>query len=297
MGQSTPMRRGQTSAMAGNEDGRKAIAKLLRNTAQQPDASLDLARTAVLLAALERANEPLERYFHHLSLLERDAADLTQRRGGVETLEGRIGLINALVFDRYGYAGDHETYDDLQNADLMRVIDRRRGLPVALGILYLHVARSQGWPAEGLAFPGHFLIRLEGGAERAIIDPFNGGQRRHPAELRELLKALAGVDAELSPDHYSPVSNRSVLLRLQNNRKLRLLREHQGEAALAVVEGMLLIAPDTPALWREAALLHMHHENVRAAIAALEQFLRLAQDDPRRQEAQQLLQQLRRRMN
>src|SRR5699024_2784910 len=150
----------------------------------------------------------------------------------IDALDARIELINSLLFDRYGYEGDHDTYDDLQNADLMRVIDRRRGLPVALGILYLQIARSQEWAAEGLSFPGHFLIRLECGAERAIIDPFNEGQLRHPAELRELLKAMAGVEAELNPDHYAPVSNRDVLLRLQNNRKLRLLREHQGEAAL-----------------------------------------------------------------
>lgn len=279
------------------DQSREEIARLLRAAGQQPDEKLDLARTAVLLAALEKAHEPLERYFHHLSLLERDAAELVERHGGIDTLDERVTLINSLLYDRYGYDGDHESYDDLQNADLMRVIDRRRGLPVALGILYLQIARSQHWPAEGLAFPGHFLIRIECGAERAILDPFNKGQRRHPSELRELLKAMVGVDAELSPDHYAPASGRDVLLRLQNNRKLRLLREHQGETALTVVEGMLMIAPDTPTLWRESALLHLHHENIRSAISALEQFLKLAQDDRRRAEVQQLLQRLRRRMN
>ncbi|HLS68344.1 MAG TPA: transglutaminase-like domain-containing protein [Kiloniellales bacterium] len=276
---------------------REAIAKLLRQTGEQPDDEIDLARTALLLAALERPHEPLARYRHHLSLLERDAADLAAAPGGVDSLERRIEIINRLLFERYGYAGDHDTYDDLQNSDMMRVIDRRRGLPVALGILYLQVAHSQSWSAEGLAFPGHFLVRLDYGSERAIIDPFNGGQLRHPSELRELLKVLAGVDAELEPGHYAAVANRDVLLRLQNNRKLRLLREQDTEAAAKVVEGMLLIAPHTRELWREAGLLQLHLENLRAASHALEQFLKLAQDDPRRAEVQDLLRRLRHRIN
>lgn len=275
---------------------RAEIEAALRQAGAQPDEELDLAGTALLLAALERPAEPLERYREHLALLARETAELVAA-GQAETLEERLGVLNGVLFERQGYAGDGETYDDLRNADLMAVIERRRGLPVALGILYLHAARSQGWAAVGLAFPGHFLLRLDCGPRRAILDPFNGGQLRQPAELRELLKALAGVDAELGPQHYAPVSNRDVLLRLQNNRKLRLLREHRGEAALAVVEGMLMVAPAVAGLWREAGLLHAHHDNLRAAVLALEHYLELAGQDPQRAEAERLLRQLRGRLN
>lgn len=276
---------------------RKAeVEAALRRAGGQPDEALDLAGTALLLAALERPAEPLEPYREHLALLQRETAELAGE-AAAERLEARLEAINGVLFERHAYAGDAETYDDLRNADLMAVIERRRGLPVALGILYLHVARSQGWAAVGLAFPGHFLLRLDCGPQRAIVDPFNRGQLRQPAELRELLKALAGADAELTPEHYAAVSNRDVLLRLQNNRKLRLLREHRGEAALAVVEGMLMVAPGVVGLWREAGLLHAHHDNLRAAILALEHYLELAGQDPQRAEAERLLRQLRGRLN
>lgn len=91
---------------------------------------------------------------------------------------------------RQGYAGDVLTYDDLQNANLIRVIDRRKGLPVALGILWIHAARARGWRADGLAFPGHFLVRLE---HRVIVDPFNEGRLCDAAFLRRLLRATAGA--------------------------------------------------------------------------------------------------------
>jgi len=275
---------------------RAEVEAALRQLGAQPDEALDLARTALLLAALERPAEPLEPYLEHLAQLRRETRELAGEAAS-ERLEARIEAINGVVFERHGYAGDGETYDDLRNADLMAVIERRRGLPVALGILYLDVARSQGWAAVGLTFPGHFLLRLDCGPRRAIVDPFNRGQLRQPAELRELLKALAGAEAELAPEHYAPVGNRDVLLRLQNNRKLRLLREHRGEAALAVVEGMLMVAPGVAGLWREAGLLHAHHDNLRAAILALEHYLELAGGDPQRAEAERLLRQLRGRLN
>ena len=35
----------------------------------------------------------------------------------------------------------------------------RRGLPVALGIIYISAARTLGLQARGVNFPGHFLVR------------------------------------------------------------------------------------------------------------------------------------------
>jgi len=176
---------------------------------------------------------------------------------------------------------------------LMRVIDRRRGLPVALGILCIHAARAQGWGMVGLTFPGHFLVRLEHDGQRAILDPFNRGCVRQPGELRELLRTIAGESAILSPQHYAPVSDRAVLLRLQDNLKLRHLQNRQPAKALTVVEGMMLFAPGHAALWHEAGLINAQLGNLRAAVADLEKFLALAGEAGDRHQAAVLLQRLR----
>jgi regulator of sirC expression with transglutaminase-like and TPR domain len=198
--------------------------------------------------------------------------------------------------ERHGYSGDRQTYDDLQNANLMRVIDRRRGLPVALGILYIHAARAQGWKAVGLNFPGHFLIRLDGRGHRLILDPFAEGRVRTVADLRDLLRQTQGPDAELTPAHYETAADRDVLLRLQNNIRIRLIRDEQIERAVQVLEGMLLFAPDQPGLWREAGLLHAHLGNLRAGIAALEKFIAIGAGT-QRHDAAVMLQSLRARLN
>ena len=210
---------------------------------------------------------------------------------------GRARALNEIILLKYGYCGDELTYDDLQNANLMRVIDRRKGLPVVLGILFIDVARAQGWQAAGLAFPGHFLIRLAERAERLILDPFHGGQVCGAAELRELLKAVVGEDRELAPQYYAPVSDRDVLLRLQNNLKSRLIQEQRHERAVKIVETMLMLAPDLAELWREAGLLHRELGNLRAAAAAFEQYVVRAPEGAARHQAAAILQQLRGQLN
>jgi regulator of sirC expression with transglutaminase-like and TPR domain len=179
----------------------------------------------------------------------------------------------------------------------MRVVDRRKGLPVALGILYMHAGRAQGWDTVGLAFPGHFLIRLSDGAERLILDPFHGGQVCGAAELRELLKATTGQESELQAEYYAPVPDRDVLLRLQNNLKARLLQAERHERGVGVVETMLMLAPDLAELWREAGMLHARLGNMRAAAAALEQFVLRAPDGMARHQAAAMLQQLKAKLN
>ena len=277
---------------------RHEVESRLRRIGGQDDAEIDIAEAALLLAALDRPQLSLERYHHHLSLLTRDIADLSEREGAEGSLAARIAVLNAVLVERYGYRGDSETYEDLHNANLMRVIDRRRGLPVALGILYLHGARAQGWQVSGLNFPGHFLLRLDLGARRAIIDPFHGGAPRDAMALRALLKAVAGDQAELRPEHTRPVGCRDVLLRLQNNIKLRHVQEERSGEALAIVETMLMIAPDRAGLWREAGILHSHLDNMRAAIMAFEHYLELAAPgESGRQDIAELLRQLRHQLN
>ncbi len=279
-------------------------ARYLRELAAQASPILPIGEAALALASYERPRVGLARYRLHLQTIARDvgrhsgAVGLQPTglsRGGA--LAARAQALNEIILLKYGYSGDELTYDDLQNANLMRVVDRRKGLPVALGILYLHAARAQGWDSVGLGFPGHFLVRLTEGAERLILDPFHGGRVCDAATLRELLKAMAGQEVELAPEHYAPVADRDVLLRLQNNLKSRLLQSGRHERALRTVETMLLLAPDLAELWQEAGLLHARLGNMRAGVNALEQFIIRAPEGTARHQAAAILQQLKSKLN
>jgi len=271
----------------------------LRGLADLPDHEIDLGEAALRLGACDRRRVGLDRYRDHLSMLvdETGAAALDAPDDGPEAVAARLAALRRVVVERHGYTGDSLTYDDLQNANLLRVIDRRKGLPVALGILILNTAHRLGWDMVGLNFPDHFLLRLDHGGARVIIDPFQGCSERTVPELREMLKAGGRPDAELQPAHYAPVGRRAVLLRLQNNIKLRLLQSRDAPRALAVVERMLWIAPQTPELMREAALLNAHLGKLQAAITGIEAYLEVETVHQARHRMAALLQELRNRLN
>jgi regulator of sirC expression with transglutaminase-like and TPR domain len=268
---------------------------LLRRYGRTDDAGIDLATAALALAALARPEASAAPYRAHLQALAADVA--AAARAGTSEPAEQIRILNMVLFETHGYAGDRDTYNDLRNANLMSVIDRRRGLPIALSILYVHAARAQGWPIEGVNFPGHFLLRLRNGAGGVVIDPFNGGRVRSAAELRELIKSMEGERAELRREHCRPAGNRQMLLRLQNNIKLRLLRDDKLAEAVEVIGHMLLLAPDDPGLWHEAGVLHGRVGNLRAAIAALERLAALSRGGPDHGRAVQLLAEMKSRLN
>lgn len=254
---------------------------ILRQAGETADEQIDLARTALAFAACMRPQAGEARFADHLQTLVDEVRH--EASGKLSGLAEKAEALRAVLVERHGYRGDRETYDDLDNADLSCVIERRRGLPVALSILWLHAGRGQGWAIAGLNFPGHFIVRLQTGGERLILDPFNDGQLLDTNDLRALLKSFAGERAELDMAHYQPLPNRAILLRLQNNIKIRLLNANAHDKALPVIERMLMVAPKDVALWREAGLVHRQLENLRAAIACLETAYGLAEASAARQ--------------
>jgi regulator of sirC expression with transglutaminase-like and TPR domain len=287
------MRKAMRDAYLGFDDP-AAATEWLRAQGRLPDPEIDLIGCALALAALDRPRVGLRRYVDHLDAV---AAAVADRAGADAPLDDRIAALNEVMFDELGYVGDTETYDDLQNTNLIRVIDRRRGLPIVLSLLYMHGALAQGWPAEGINFPGHFVLRLSAGADRAIVDPFNGGRTIEAAELRELLKLSHGEEAELTPEHFAVASKRDILLRLQNNLKLRLIRLGKLDGALDVVERMLLFAPDNAALWHASGVLNAELGRLADAIAALQRTAGLDADGALQHRVAALMQALRSRLN
>jgi regulator of sirC expression with transglutaminase-like and TPR domain len=252
-------------------------AAALRVALDGGEAFVDIAGAALACSALANPGLDLAPYRRHLADLVREVGEA--RDGGRDPWSA----LCAVLVERHGYRGDRETYDDIANADLAAVIDRRKGLPVALSILWMHAARAQGWRCAGLNFPGHFLLRLDAGSARQIIDPFEGGERRSPADLGALLRRIDPKNAELHPEHVTTVDDRAVLLRLQNNIKSRLRRGGDPARALAVVERMLIIAPRAGDLWCEAATLNAATDKLRAALDCLDRAAALAGTEAARQ--------------
>ncbi len=263
----------------------------LKQLADSSGEFIELAPAALALAALDHAGEPLDPYLAHLDELA--AATALAAADG----DPPPRALARTFCERFDYRGDSETYEDTQNADLIRVIRRRRGLPVALCILYLHAARAQGWQAVGLNFPMHFLIRIDAEGSREVIDPFHDGRSLTADEIRRLLKRVTGDDAELERSYFDAVDDRQVLLRLQNNIKSRAVRDGDFTRAHEIVRRMLLFAPDHIPLWRDASVTSFQVGEVQRAVKLAEAYFERAPDSATRNDAARLLQRLQRNLN
>ena len=270
-----------------------------------PDAEIEPAMAALQLARLDRPEDDWRGASDHLSVLARESASIGAVMAG-RSGEARVGALAGLLHARHDYRGDTETYDALDNANLIAVIRRRRGLPVALGLIWLHCLRAAGWDGHGIDFPGHFLLALRTGSGRSggsgrlvarqgrlLIDPFAQGITLGNARLLAMLESRGQDQPGLSPGITRPMSTRAVLLRLQRNLVQRRLAAGEIEAALGSLEGMLLIAPDDMTNWLDAAELNRLLGRPHKAGRCLERVIDLAPDSPAARIARQRLGDLR----
>jgi regulator of sirC expression with transglutaminase-like and TPR domain len=170
-----------------------------------------------------------------------------------------------------GLGGDHINYNDPANADLISVCERRKGLPVALGVLYMEAARRCRLKVAGVDFPGHFLLRIETDEGPIALDPLTGGHVVLPSELTR--RAFA---AGLTPDVanridilMAPVRDRQVALRLENNIYARASqRRDYGRAERSALRRALL-DPEDHRPWLDVAAAREGQGALNGALEAL----------------------------
>ncbi|MEQ8319551.1 MAG: tetratricopeptide repeat protein [Rhodospirillales bacterium] len=271
------------------------IEKLTRfGSGQEPD--MDVAGAALLAGAVDRPALPLARYHRHQKNLCAKVGAYARVDDGPVPVAVMIDALRQVLARHYGYGGGESEGTDEDDFDLSRVIDSRTGSSEALAILYATTARHLGWDAQLIHIPGRMLIRLQGQGERLVADPLGDGRTLEPADIRAMLKAFDGNDAELEPDGLRVLDDREALLRLLAGRKSVLLRAKRLEEAAFVLDLALRIAPDEPTLWRECGLLNARLDRIQAAVEALEEYLRLGAGDQARYNTTILLQELRARL-
>jgi len=174
-------------------------------------------------------------------------------------------------------AGDLITYDSPENTDVICVAQRRKGLPVTLGVFYLAVARQCGLDVRGVDFPGHFLLRIETGEGPLALDPFSEGRVVLPSELtrRALHAGLTPNVAEKLEALMAPASDRAVLIRLQNNIFARAVASRDFLRAERSALRRALIDPNDHRPWIDVAAAREGQGALAGALEALANAQRL----------------------
>ncbi len=217
---------------------------------ERDDIPLDQA--ALLIGAWEHPRRAVEDY---VSLLDRIAGEV---RPAVERATGGIGRARAIsdhLFDNLGFVGNTDDYYDPRNSFLTEVIDRKTGIPISLSVLYLEIARRVGVLAQGVNFPGHFLVRVAIEDAWLFLDPFSGGRSLTPGDLENLLRKTTTPDAVLEPSVIAAATKRQIVARMLVNLAGIYGRNGDLPRSLDVLERLAILEPQNPRIARDLAQL------------------------------------------
>ncbi|MFP5263970.1 MAG: SirB1 family protein [Blastocatellia bacterium] len=237
---------------------------------------INLAEAALLIAAEEYPALDLRLY---LEKIDRIGDQVRERAGYAHNSLEVLSTINATLFDELGFRGNVKNYYDPRNSFLNEVIDRRVGIPITLTVVYMEVARRVGLHVEGVGMPGHFIAKLTTDSGDTFIDSFNGGRLFGEAGCAELLSELSGGRLALKPEHMAAVTKKEMLARMLTN-LMGVYAAGDHRRALAAIERILLINPDSPPHVRDRGLLLATLGRTTGAIAELKRYLTLAPDAP-----------------
>ncbi len=262
--------------------------KIFREAVELPDDEIDLGRAALAIAQEEYPTIDIQTYLERLDQL---AAVVRDRSSGENSPYRLIASLNYVLFTQEGYRGNHDDYYDPKNSFLNDVIERRIGIPIALSVLYMEVARRADLGLHGVGFPGHFLVKYAGDegeiVPEIVIDPFDKGEVRTTEELQEMLDRLYGGKVRLQPEFLSRLSNKQIIQRMLANLKAIYVREENFLKAVSVVERLVILDPASAQEIRDRGLLYLKLECFQQAVDDLETYLRLAPDNPDAEEVRE----------
>ena len=253
--------------------------RLVSSLAADPP-RLDLA--ALAIATLGREDLDAPACLHTLDALacrvQVEAERLSEKGEALAPLRA----LRHVLADIEGFRGNEDDYHAPDNSFLDRVLERKVGLPITLSVLYLEVARRAGIPLYGVPFPGHFLVACDAGDHKLVMDPFHHGDILTEHGCEELLKRVA-PQLKFDRAMLAPAPVELIAYRMLSNLRRVYLGRDENEQGLAVVDLLLLLAPDHPGELRTRAALLTTMGAYRAALKDVERCLELSPDAPDRE--------------
>lgn len=232
-----------------------------------PSPSLD--RIALAIAAVGNPDVDANAVLGRL-----DELGARVKTAGGDSVREKLEALRQVLAVEERFRGDPDDYFAPENSFLDRVFERRKGLPIALSILYVEVGRRAGIPLFGIPFPAHFVAgaELEDGS-RVAIDAFEGGRVLGEQDCEALLQRVA-PGTRFEPGMLAPASPQAIAFRMLNNLKRVYLEREDYEHAVCVVDLMLAVEPEHPGELRTRARLFEKLGAFRAALVDVERALR-----------------------
>ena len=222
-----------------------------------------------------------------LGTIDQLAARLKRQLADTTDPVRRFDRLNRFFYRDLGFSGNHNHYHDPENSYLHTVLRTRRGIPVSLAVLWLELAHGIGLKAQGVGFPGHFLISLQLPSGSVILDPLTGEMPSLDA-LAERLEAVRpnalGAKGEGGAlDRYLRAATpRSIVARMLLNLKEIHRAQEDWSRMLATQNRLIVLLPHAWEEYRDRGLVHAELGDIVSALPDLETYLRHAGVQPDR---------------
>ncbi|MCK9490314.1 MAG: tetratricopeptide repeat protein [Xanthomonadales bacterium] len=250
-----------------------------QDLARRKDEDINLLDAALLIARDEYPDLDPASYTALCEQWRRQVAPQIERAGNqVDALQA----LNRFLYEEQGLAGNDDDFYDPRNNYINQVLERRLGIPITLGLLQIDLASRLGLGIEGIAFPGHFLIRMPVQGGLMVLDPFQRGRSLDVGELRQRAQPHMAPDQDLGDQQLfkllDAASHRSILTRMLRNLRSVYLDKNDLERALRCADRLLTIDPGQAMEYRERARLYQALEYFPGVVRDLDRYLAMAPD-------------------
>jgi len=247
-----------------------------RRQISRPDEEVDLMHAALLIAADEYPDLDIS---HYLARLDAWAQEIRGRITPDMDVQLRIRQLNNFLFMELGFSGNANDYYDPRNSYMNEVLERRRGIPITLSVLYMELGRRLGLDLMGVSFPGHFLVKLPYGGGEVVIDPYNRGISLSAEDLTHRLQGVFDVDIESPAPFLAAASNKHILVRMLSNLKGIYQQQGKVDKTIAIITKILLVDPEKVNEYRDRGLMFNALECYNTALKDLRHYLNHAPDE------------------
>lgn len=230
------------------------------------DLPLDLA-----MAAVARVENP--KLEESLIVEALDGLAVEVRDHGVDPSDGGLEALQTILFEHRGFVGNREKYYQPENSLIDQVLRRRKGIPITLAVLWLETARRLELSAEGVGFPGHFLVRHRAGEVLRYVDVFDGGRVLSATDTQQILSTIHGPRARLETAMLEAVSNLALMVRVVHNLKnaYAMAQDHLG--VVSAIDRLLALDPELHTERRDRGLVYARLGLAASAAQDLRTFL------------------------
>jgi regulator of sirC expression with transglutaminase-like and TPR domain len=170
--------------------------------------------------------------------LKRDAEPIQQ-----------LTALNQFFYQELGFSGNANNFYAPENSYLNEVFRTRLGIPISIAVIWLELARGLGLQADGVSFPGHFLVKVTLPEGLVVLDPLTGqslGLERLSEQLLPFRNRTEdGEDSDTPLGLYlQPATPRDILTRMLRNLKEIFSSQTDWPRLKCVLDRLIVLNPD-----------------------------------------------------